>query len=85
MPRMPLQVIIAAANTVSRASVAFLRVADHQRDDQADLDDGDRDRQHQRAERLADAVRDHLGVVDGGDHRRAEEQADDDQHDDRRL
>ena len=40
----------------------------HQRHDQRDFDHGDRDRQHQRAERLAHAMRDHLGVVHGGQH-----------------
>ena len=63
---MPLQVIITAAKTVSRASDGGLRAAgDHQRDDQRDLDDRDRDGEHQRAERLADPVGDHLGVVHG--------------------
>ena len=53
---------------------------DHQRDDQPDLDHGHRDREHERAERLADAVRDDLGVMHGGQHRAGQEQADDDQH-----
>ena len=86
-PKMPLQVIIAAANTVSRASVAvsLLVAVHHQRHDQPDLDDGDGDGQDQRAERLADAVRDDLGVIDGGQHRAGQQQADDDQHRRRRL
>ena len=78
---MPLQVIITAAKTVSRASVAVLSAAaDHQRDDQRDLDDRDRDGEHQRAERLTDPVRDHLGVVHGGQDGAAEEGGDDRHH-----
>ena len=42
--------------------------ADHQRHDQRHLDDRHRDRQDQGAERLADPVRDHLGVVHAGEH-----------------
>ena len=76
-PTMPLQVIMTAANTVSRASVAALGPAgDHQGDDQADLDDGHRDGQDQGAERLADPVRDDLGVVHGGQHRRDQRHGD---------
>ena len=40
----------------------------HHGDDQADFDDGDGECQHQRAEWLTDAKRDHLGVVHRGDH-----------------
>ena len=66
---MPLQVIITAAKTVSRASDgAVLAARGHQRDDQRDLDDRHGDREHEGAERLADAVGDHLGMVDGGQH-----------------
>ena len=66
---MPLQVIITAANTVSRASDGGVGAAgDHQRDDQRHLDDGHRDGEHERAERLAHPVRDDLGVVHGGEH-----------------
>ena len=43
--------------------------AGHQHDDHADLDDGDRDGQDERTERLADPVRDHLRVVHRGEHR----------------
>ena len=56
---MPLQVIITAAKTVSRASVEVSSPPDdHQRDDQRDLDDRHRDGEHERPERLADPVRD---------------------------
>ena len=51
----------------------------------ADLDHRHRDGEHERAERLADAVRHHLGEVDRGQHRGGEEDADDDQHERRRL
>ena len=44
---MPLQMIITAAKTVSRASPAFSAGAHHHRDDQRHLDDGDGDREHQ--------------------------------------
>mgnify|MGYP003694644191 CR=1 FL=1 len=67
---MPLHTIMTAANTVSRASPAFSAGAgDHDRDDQRHLDDRHGDGQHERAERLADAVRDDLGVVDRREHR----------------
>ncbi len=63
-----------AANTVSRASAEVsLSRRDHQRDDQRHLDHGDRDREHQGAERLADPERDHLGVVHRGQHRADQE------------
>lgn len=44
----------------------------HHRDDQRDLDHGDGDREHERAERLADAVRDDFGVMHRGEHRARE-------------
>jgi len=48
----------------------FVRAtAQHHREDQGHLDDGDRHRQHQGAERLTQAVGHDLGVVHGGDHR----------------
>ena len=72
---MPLQTIMTAANTVSRARPALsAAAADHHGDDQRHLDDRDRDGQHERAERFADAVRDDLGVIDRREHGR-------DQHD----
>ena len=74
---MPLEVIITAAKTVSRASdSAFAPPDDHQRDDQRDLDHGHRDREHQRPERLPQPVRDHLGVLHGGQHRAGQHQRD---------
>jgi len=60
--------IITAANTVSREARFLGTGAEHHRHDQCDFDDGHGDREHQRAERLADAVRDDFGVVDGGEH-----------------
>ena len=79
---MPLRVIITAAKTVSRASAEVsLSVGDHQRDDQRHLDHGDRHGEHQRAERLADPVRDHLGVVHRGQHRADQDDADHREHD----
>ena len=70
-PTMPVRMIITAAKTVSRASAVVSGTArQHQRHDQRDFDHGDRDRQHQRAERLAHAVRDDLGVVHRGQHAR---------------
>ena len=45
----------------------------HQRHDQRHLDHRHRDREDQRAERLAHPVGDHLGVVDGGEHARPQE------------
>ena len=65
---MPLQMIITAAYTVSRARPDFSRRAEHHRHDQRDFDDGHGDREHERAERFADAVRDDFGMVDGGEH-----------------
>ena len=61
--------IITAANTVSRATNRRLRAASkHERNDQRDLDHRDGEREHERAERLADPMRDHLGVMHGGEH-----------------
>ena len=69
-----------AANTVSRASAAFASPhGEHHRDDQRDLDHRDRDREHQRAVRFADPVRDDLGVMDGREHGAAEARRDDDE------
>ena len=66
-----------AANTVSRASVACpRRAATISVTIRADLDDRHRDGQDQRAEGLADAVRDDLGVVHGGQHGTDEEDGD---------
>ena len=52
-PTTPLQMIMTAANTVSRGRPAFSGSArQHDRDDQRHLDDRHRHRQHERAERL---------------------------------
>ena len=75
-PTMPLMVIITAANTVSRASAEVSCRSDHQRDDQRHLDDRHRDREQQRAERLTDPVRHHLGVVHRGEDGADQEDAD---------
>ena len=79
-PMIPLRVIITAAKTVSRASVAVSSGSpdDHQGDDQRDLDDRDGHGQHQRPERLADAVRHHLRVVHGREHGAGEDRPHDD-------
>ena len=69
MPTRPLQTIITTANTVSRASVGTGLVAEHDGRDQRDLDDGDRQRQQQRAVGLADPLGDHLGMMHGREHR----------------
>jgi hypothetical protein len=44
----------------------------HERDDEGDLDDGHRDREHQRPERLADPVCDDFRVMDRGQYRARE-------------
>ena len=78
-PRIPFVVIITAAKTVSRASEKdsgppeSIRVRIS-----ADLDDGDCDREHQRAVGFTDPVGDHLGVVDAGQHRGGQDQPDED-------
>ena len=53
---------------VARQGRRFLTAREHQGHDEGDLDEGDRERQHQGAVRLADAVCDHLGVMDRGEH-----------------
>lgn len=59
-----------AANTVSRGKPAFFGAAgQHDGDDQRDFDHRHRDGQHQRAERLADAMRDYFGMMHGREHR----------------
>jgi hypothetical protein len=63
---------------VAGQRLGLLAAADHQGDDERDLDDGDRHRQHERAERLSYLVRDDLGVVDGGEDRGAEDHGDED-------
>ena len=83
---MPLVVIITAANTVSRASVSLPLLSETiSVTISADLDHRHRDGEHERAERLPDPVRHDLGEVDRRQHRGGEEDADDDQHERRRL
>jgi len=66
-PAAPLQVIITAAKTASRASGAlFVTVVRHQGDDEGDLDVRDGHGDHQGAEGLAHPVCGPLGVVDRG-------------------
>ena len=64
---------------VARQRRGLVAAGRHQRDDQRDLDDRHREREDQRAERFADPMGDDFGVMDGGDHRRAETGADQDQ------
>src|ERR1700722_11597904 len=47
----------------------------HDRDDEPGFNYRDRDREKDRAKRLAKLERKHLGVMDGGEHRSAEEEA----------
>jgi hypothetical protein len=70
---MPLHVIITAANTVS--AWRSPNPGQHQRHDQRDLDHRHGDRENERAERLADAVGDDLGMMDRGEHRARQEQS----------
>jgi hypothetical protein len=56
-------------------------VGDHDGHDERDLDDCDGHSQDQRAERLADAVCNNLGVVDGRKHGRDQHNAGNRQHD----
>ena len=65
--------IMTAANTVSRASVPAVATGHHQGDDQCDLDHCHGEREDQRAERFADPMGNHFGMVDGGDHRREQD------------
>ncbi len=55
-------------NRVARQPGLLRRSRDHDGDDQRHLDHGHGDGQDQRAEGLADAVGDDLGVVDGREH-----------------
>ena len=67
-PTTPLQMIMTVANTVSRGRAAWRRAArHHHRDDERHLDHGDRDREDERPERLANPMRNDLGVVDRRD------------------
>ena len=72
---MPLQVIMAAAKTVSRASASVSEpTRRHQHDDERDLDDRHGDGEDERSERLAHTVRDDLGVVHRCEHGRREQE-----------
>ena len=55
---------------VTRQFCLSARRREHDRDNQRDLDHRHRDGEHQRAKGFAGAVRNHFGVVDGGEHRR---------------
>ena len=65
---------------VARERVGVLAIGHHQRHDQADLDDGHGDREHERAERLADAMGDHFRVMNCRKDCAAEQHADAEQH-----
>ena len=54
---------------IARQGRLFRAAGEHDRDDQRDLDHGDGNREHQRAERLAGAVSDDLGVMHRGEDR----------------
>ena len=59
---------------VDRVARQFRHLAapgDHHRQDQRGLDDRDGEREHQRTEGLTNAMRDHLRVMNSGDHRGA--------------
>jgi hypothetical protein len=76
-----LRTIITAANTVSRATRSLpLGPGKHDRDDEPSLDHRHRDREKDRAKGLAKLERKHLGVMDGGEHRGAEEEAGENEH-----
>ena len=67
-PTTPLTMIMTAAYIVSRGERRLVFAAgEHHRDDQRRFDRRDGECQDQRAERLADAMRDDLGVMHGGD------------------
>ena len=65
---MPLHTIITAAKTVSRARPAFSRWrANHDGDDQRDLNDCDSDGEYKCPERFAGSKGDHLSVINGSE------------------
>jgi hypothetical protein len=81
-----LQVIITAANTVSRASVAVSEPPDTiSVTISATSIHGDRDSEDERSERLADSVSNHFGVMHGRQHRAGQEPSDDHEHRRRRF
>ena len=69
-------------DTVRRDRSDPLRAAgNHQGDDQRHFDDGDGDGEHERPERFADPVIDHLRMMDGGEDRGGQQDAQQRQHD----
>ena len=55
-------------------ALAALGPSEHDRDNEPGFDHRHRDREKDRAKRFAKLEREHLGVMDGGEHRRAEEE-----------
>ena len=55
-------------------ALAALGPGEHDRDNEPGFDHRHRDREKDRAKRLAKLEREHLGVMDGGEHRRAEKE-----------
>ena len=55
-------------------ALAALGPGKHDRDNEPGFDHRHRDREKDRAKRLAKLERKHLGVMDGGEHRRAEKE-----------
>ena len=62
---------------VARQRGRFGAARNHQGDDQRHFDQRDRQGQHQRAIGFADAMRDHFGVMHGGEYAAGEGQSDD--------
>ena len=61
-------------------ALAALGPGKHDRDNEPGFDHRHRDRKKDRAKRLPKLERQHLGVMDGGKHRRAEEEAGENKH-----
>ena len=70
-------IITVAIDRVAGQRARGFAAREHQCDDQRGLDDGDREREDQRAEGLADPKRDDLGMVHGRENRG--DQGDDDE------
>jgi len=66
---------------VARQAGLLASAGEHHRENERGLDDGHRDRQHERAEGLADPVGDDLGVMHGRDHRADERTSAQQRHD----
>ena len=60
-------------------ALAALGAGKHDRDNEPGFDHRHRDREQDRAKRLAKLEREHLGVMDGGEHRRAKEETSENQ------